>query len=73
MLEAFKQLNGESLRLPKRVKDRSDRDRLRYGSSGSRRWLRMPAFTRSVGIDYSRAQLPTASVKGLRVCLVEGA
>jgi putative restriction endonuclease len=28
MLEALKQLNGESLHLPRRVKDRPDRDRL---------------------------------------------
>jgi putative restriction endonuclease len=28
MLEALKQLNGESLHLPQRVKDRPDRDRL---------------------------------------------
>lgn len=28
MLEAFRQLNGETLQMPSRVKDRPDRDRL---------------------------------------------
>jgi hypothetical protein len=32
----------------------------------------MPAFTRYVGIDYSGAETPTASLKGLRVYLAEG-
>lgn len=32
----------------------------------------MPAFVRYVGIDYSGAQTPTASLKGLRVYLGEG-
>jgi hypothetical protein len=32
----------------------------------------MPAFARAIGIDYSGAETPTASHKGLRVCLVEG-
>ena len=32
----------------------------------------MPAFVRYIGIDYSGAQTPTASLKGLRVYLVEG-
>jgi hypothetical protein len=32
----------------------------------------MPAFARYVGIDYSGAQTPTASLKGLRVYLAEG-
>jgi hypothetical protein len=32
----------------------------------------MPAFTRYIGIDYSGAETPTASVKGLRVYLTEG-
>jgi hypothetical protein len=27
----------------------------------------MPTFTRTIGIDYSDAQTPTASLKGLRV------
>jgi hypothetical protein len=31
----------------------------------------MPAFTRYIGIDYSGAQTPTASLKGLRVYLAE--
>ena len=31
----------------------------------------MPAFARYVGIDYSGAQTPTASLKGLRVYLAE--
>jgi DNA invertase Pin-like site-specific DNA recombinase len=33
----------------------------------------MPAFTRYIGIDYSGAETPTASLKGLRVYRVEGA
>ena len=32
----------------------------------------MAAFTRYIGIDYSGAQTPTASLKGLRVYLAEG-
>ena len=32
----------------------------------------MPAFARYVGIDYSGAETPTASLKGLRVYLAEG-
>ncbi len=32
----------------------------------------MPAFAQHIGIDYSGAQTPTASLKGLRVYLVEG-
>lgn len=31
----------------------------------------MPAFTRTIGIDYSGAETPTASLKGLRVYLAE--
>jgi len=31
----------------------------------------MPDFTRCIGIDYSGAQPPTASLKGLRVYLAE--
>ena len=31
----------------------------------------MPAFARYIGIDYSGAQTPTASLKGLRVYLAE--
>jgi hypothetical protein len=33
----------------------------------------MPAFARTIGIDYSGAETPTASLKGLRVYLAEGA
>ena len=32
----------------------------------------MPAFARYIGIDYSGAETPTASLKGLRVYLAEG-
>ena len=32
----------------------------------------MTAFSRIIGIDYSGAQTPTASLKGLRVYLAEG-
>ena len=32
----------------------------------------MPAFARTIGIDYSGAQTPTASLKGLRVSLAAG-
>jgi hypothetical protein len=32
----------------------------------------MPAFTRHIGIDYSGAETPAASLKGLRVYLAEG-
>lgn len=32
----------------------------------------MPAFARHIGIDYSGAQTPTASLPGLRVYLAEG-
>ena len=31
-----------------------------------------PAFARTIGIDYSGAETPTASVKGLPVYLAEG-
>jgi hypothetical protein len=31
----------------------------------------MPAFARTIGIDYSSAETPTASLKGLRVYLAE--
>ena len=33
----------------------------------------MPAFTRTIGIDYSGAETPTASLKSLRVYMAEGA
>ena len=32
----------------------------------------VPAFARTIGIDYSGAETPTASLKGLRVYLAEG-
>jgi hypothetical protein len=32
----------------------------------------MPAFSRHIGIDYSGAETPTSSLKGLRVYLAEG-
>jgi hypothetical protein len=32
----------------------------------------MPAFARTIGIDYSGAETPTASLKGLRVYLTDG-
>ena len=32
----------------------------------------MPAFSRTIGIDYSGAETPTASLKGLRVYMAEG-
>jgi hypothetical protein len=32
----------------------------------------MPVFARTIGIDYTGAETPTASLKGLRVCLAEG-
>src|SRR5215813_15601580 len=32
----------------------------------------MPAFARYIGIDYSGAQTPTASLSGLRVYMAEG-
>ncbi len=32
----------------------------------------MPAFAQYIGIDYSGAKTPTASLKGLRVYLAEG-
>jgi hypothetical protein len=32
----------------------------------------MPKFTRYIGVDYSGAQTPTASLNGLRVYLAEG-
>jgi hypothetical protein len=32
----------------------------------------MPKFTRYIGVDYSGARTPTASLKGLRVYLAEG-
>ena len=31
----------------------------------------MPAFARTIGIDYSGAQTPTASLPGLRIYLAE--
>ena len=33
----------------------------------------MPAFTRYIGIDYSGAVTPSASLKGLRIYLAVGA
>ena len=33
---------------------------------------RSPTFARTIGIDYSGAETPTASLKGLRVYLAEG-
>jgi hypothetical protein len=32
----------------------------------------MPTFARHIGIDYSGARTPTASLKGLRIYLAEG-
>ncbi len=32
----------------------------------------MPSFAQHIGIDYSGAETPTASLKGLRVYLIEG-
>ena len=32
----------------------------------------MPAFARTIGVDYSGAETPTASLRGLRVYLAEG-
>jgi hypothetical protein len=32
----------------------------------------LPAFARYIGIDYSGAETPSASLKGLRVYLAEG-
>ncbi len=32
----------------------------------------VPVFARTIGIDYSGAQTPTASLKGLRIYLAEG-
>jgi hypothetical protein len=40
--------------------------------NASRRWREMPAFDRYIGIDYSGAETPTASLKGLRVYMAEG-
>jgi hypothetical protein len=40
--------------------------------SASRWWRKVPAFTRYIGIDYSGAETPTASLKGLRVYRAEG-
>ena len=37
------------------------------------RLRRMPAFVRYIGIDYSGAETPTASLKGLRVYMANGA
>ena len=34
---------------------------------------RIPAFTRFIGIDYSGAQTPESSLKGLRVYCADGA
>ena len=31
----------------------------------------MPAFARYIGIDYSGAQTPTASLKGLRIYMAD--
>lgn len=31
----------------------------------------MPSYARTIGIDYSGAQTPTASLKGLRVYMAE--
>src|SRR5271154_4521913 len=33
----------------------------------------MPAFRRYIGVDYSGAETPTASLRGLRVYLADGA
>lgn len=32
----------------------------------------MASFTRTIGIDYSGAQTPTASLKGLRIYMADG-
>ena len=32
----------------------------------------MPFFTRTIGIDYSGAETPTASLKGLQVYMADG-
>jgi hypothetical protein len=40
--------------------------------SASRWWRKVSAFTRYIGIDYSGAETPTASLKGLRVYRAEG-
>jgi hypothetical protein len=37
------------------------------------RRIELPAFQRYIGIDYSGAETPTASLKGLRVYLAEKA
>jgi hypothetical protein len=46
-------------------------DDLRNASSDSMRRPEIPAFARYVGIDYSGAETPTASLKGLRVYLAQ--
>jgi hypothetical protein len=38
-----------------------------FASSGSSWWREMSAFARCIGIDYSVAETPTASLNGLRV------
>ena len=45
---------------------------LTRGEHGLQPELKMPAFARYIGIDYSGAETPTASLKGLRVYLAEG-
>ncbi len=32
----------------------------------------MPAFVRTIGINYSGAETPTASLKGLRIYMADG-
>jgi hypothetical protein len=44
----------------------------RSASSGTRRRHKMAAFARYIGVDYSCAETPTASLKGLRVYRAEG-
>src|SRR5829696_2003542 len=44
----------------------------RCASSASRQQRKVPTFTRYIGVDYSGAQTPTASLKGLRIYLAEG-
>ena len=45
----------------------------RHGVARHESELRMSAFTRTIGIDYSGAETATASLTGLRVYLTEGA
>jgi hypothetical protein len=66
MVEALKRLNGGAIHLPGRVKDHPDRVRLAL-----RRSPEMPVFARYIGIDYSGAETPTASQKGLRVYMAD--